>query len=102
METALNPAPAAKALFESLCQLGSAHASAWLDCATRLEIAASSAPFASQKRELRARADEARTKARRAALPVIDISIERCAGCDRPAHASETDDQGYHPACRAA
>ncbi len=72
MENASN-APAS-AIYESLCNLGSAHASAWLDVANRLELAASSAPFASIKRSLRARAQEARAKARRAALPVIDIA----------------------------
>lgn len=78
MENA-NQSSAASALFESLNQLGSAHAGAWLDCATRLEIAASISPFASVKRSLRARADEARAKARRAALPVIDVVATRAA-----------------------
>jgi hypothetical protein len=73
MENAPN-APAAAAIYESLCNLGSAPAVAWLDCANRLEHAANSAPFASIKRSLRARAQDARAKARRAALPVIDIA----------------------------
>ncbi len=29
----------------------------------------------------------------------MQTTIETCPGCSKPAHASETDDAGYHPAC---
>lgn len=28
------------------------------------------------------------------------VVVDRCGGCGKPAHASETDDDGYHPECR--
>jgi len=28
------------------------------------------------------------------------IEVPKCPGCERPAHASETDDDGYHEGCR--
>ncbi len=30
------------------------------------------------------------------------VVVDRCTGCGKPAHASETDDDGYHPECRPA
>lgn len=29
----------------------------------------------------------------------MDMTIDTCPGCHLPAHASETDDDGYHPRC---
>lgn len=32
----------------------------------------------------------------------METEIPTCPGCQRPAHATETDDDGYHPGCRPA
>lgn len=38
---------------------------------------------------------------RKQPIPTIQIpALEHCPGCGKPAHASETDDDGYHPGCR--
>lgn len=29
-------------------------------------------------------------------------ALDNCPGCGKPAHASETDDEGYHAGCRVA
>ena len=28
------------------------------------------------------------------------MDIDHCPGCGKPGHATETDDDGYHPGCR--
>jgi hypothetical protein len=64
----------ALALFENLSALNGASSGSWLDCATRLEIAADRAAFAGQTagqvQDLRDRADESRRNALSASLVV--------------------------------
>lgn len=121
-----SPAPIASPsplrLFDELSALSSlsnpgagAPAAAWLDCAVRLELAAKAAGLTTEQRaKLTTRAKVARANAAaakrtqplpagwsppaeaRAEIPTLD----RCPGCNQPAHASETDDEGYHPGCR--
>ena len=33
-------------------------------------------------------------------LEDIESQIPKCPGCGLPGHATETDDDGYHPGCR--
>lgn len=48
-------------------------------------------------------ADEIRA-AREKCASILNAAagVTRCTGCEQPAHASETDDDGYHPQCRPA
>jgi len=68
------PQPTALAIYDSLVALGLGTVGAWIDCATRLDIAATAAYFAGQSgqhRKLRDRADECRARARR--LVVVEV-----------------------------
>ena len=38
--------------------------------------------------------------AARGCIDTSAVTVERCPGCSGPAHASETDDDGYHLGCR--
>jgi len=73
----LAPQPKALAIYETLTALSPAISISigqWIDCATRLDIAASDAHFAGQAghhRKLRDRADDCRARARR--LVVVEV-----------------------------
>ena len=68
------PPVAALAIYDSLVALGLGTIGAWIDCAKRLDIAATEARLLGQigqHRKLRARADDCRARARR--LVVVEV-----------------------------